>query len=165
LIAGYKLGLVPARVIRQSIARVAFWGRDAAEIQSAGTEFAQQIIPNLMRPSMQRCIAEHKQQGDKTVVVSASLDVYLDVWCREQQLEVLCSRLEARAGVMTGGYVGADCCGPEKRRRVLAHYDLSAYEVVYAYGDTAEDEDLLSLAERRFFSRPRAPAGATRAVR
>jgi phosphoserine phosphatase len=66
---------------------------------------------------------------------------------------------------MTGGYVGADCCGPEKRRRVLAHYDLSTYEVVYAYGDTAEDEDLLSLAERRFFSRPRAPAGATRAVR
>ncbi len=52
---------------------------------------------------------------------------------------------------MTGEYAGGDCTGAEKARRVRERYDLSRYPVVYAYGDTPEDYELLRLASKRYF--------------
>jgi phosphoserine phosphatase len=85
------------------------------------------------------------------VVVSASLDVYLSEWCKEVGVELICTELEARGGILTGRYRHGDCTGKEKARRVRERYDVRAYEVVYAYGDTKEDEAMLALAQRRFF--------------
>jgi HAD superfamily phosphoserine phosphatase-like hydrolase len=93
----------------------------------------------------------HKARGDEVVVVSASLDVYLEPWCDAQGIHCVCTRLEERDGVLTGRYVEGDCTGPEKARRVLARFDRRQYASVYAYGDTSEDEDLLAIADRPFY--------------
>jgi phosphoserine phosphatase len=66
--------------------------------------------------------------------------------------------LEERGGVLTGRYRGLQCVGEEKARRVRAHYDLSRYGRVHAYGDTPEDHALLALAHCRSY-RWRAQAG------
>ena len=36
-------------------------------------------------------------------------------------------------------------------------YDLARYPVVYAYGDTPEDDELLSLANERYYNWARMP--------
>lgn len=41
--------------------------------------------------------------------------------------------------------------GEEKARRVRARFDLVSYPLVYAYGDTKEDLELLALAHRRVY--------------
>lgn len=89
--------------------------------------------------------------GDRIVVVSGALDVYLSHWCQEHGLELLCSRLESREGRLTGRYRGEQCVNAEKSRRVRAAYDLASYPVVYAYGDTKEDHHLLGIAQCRYF--------------
>ena len=96
-------------------------------------------------------IAWHRQQGDTVVVVSGGFDLYLKHWCAQHGLDLMCSSLEARDGVMTGRYAGAQCVGPDKARRVRERFDLSAYDIVYAYGDTPEDRELLALAHRRWY--------------
>lgn len=53
--------------------------------------------------------------------------------------------------MLTGRYLGAQCMGEEKARRVRERVDLSAYPLVYAYGDTKEDRELLELAHRRVY--------------
>ena len=104
-----------------------------------------------MRPRAKEQIEWHRSRGDRVVVVSASLDVYLGAWCRDNGLEVICTRLETRDGKMTGRYLAGDCCGEEKRQRVLRQYEIDDYALVYAYGDTAEDRDMLDLADHKFF--------------
>ena len=116
-----------------------------------GAAFAREVLPGVLRDEALERIAWHKAQGDRVVVVSGALDVYLSHWCRTHDLELLCSRLESRNGVLTGRYRGKQCVSAEKARRVRAVYDLSAYPVVYAYGDTPEDRDLLRVAHRRYF--------------
>ena len=61
------------------------------------------------------------------------------------------TELESRRGVLTGRYLGGDCTGAEKARRVRARYDLGRYPIIYAYGDTHEDRELLDLASKRYF--------------
>ena len=161
LISGHYLGWVPACRMRESIAWFAFRGRPIAEVIEHGRRYAERVLPGRVRPRARQQLEWHQAQGDRVVVVSASLDAYLVPWCRAQGFELICSELEARGGICTGGYIGGDCSGPEKARRILARYDLAQYPQVFAYGDTEEDREMLGLASRRYLRwQELAPSGS-----
>lgn len=148
---GYKLGLVSASVTRARMCAVAFRGRREADVREAGSKYARDVLPTTLRKKAIDRIAWHKGHGDTVVVVSAALNVYLEPWCRAMDVDLVCTQLEAIDGVLTGRYLGGDCVGTEKARRVTERYRLSDFSSVYAYGDTIEDEAMLGLAQRRFF--------------
>src|SRR5262249_15253888 len=93
----------------------------------------------------------HKSRGDRVVVVSAALCVYLAEWCGQMDLEVICTEFETRDGKITGRYQNGDCVGTEKVKRILARYNRDDYDVIYAYGDTSEDAEMLDMADKKFF--------------
>ncbi|HET6554042.1 MAG TPA: HAD family hydrolase [Dyella sp.] len=151
MVVGYKLGVVSPNAMRACAVRVGLQGMDDVHAQEMGRRFADEIIPTVLRPHAMERIRWHQQQGDRVVVVSGALDVYLSHWCRQHGLELVCSLLEVRGGRMTGRYLGPQCVGAQKQQRVRAAYDVDAYPLVYAYGDTHEDRELLQMAHRRYF--------------
>jgi phosphatidylglycerophosphatase C len=151
LIVGYKLGVVPGRKGRPIAARVAFLGKNADAARALGRKYAAEVLPDVVRTRALDRIAWHKRQGDAVVVVSGSLDVYLRYWCDAIGVELICTELEERNGTLTGRYVGGDCSGAEKLRRIRARYDLARYPVIYGYGDTADDREMLDIAHERYY--------------
>ncbi len=151
LIVGYKLGIVSQSATRERVAGFGFRGRREADVRQAGSNYARDVLPGVIRPKALKRINWHKAQGDVVVVVSASLDVYLAEWCRGLDLDVICTELEARDGTLTGRYRDGDCTGKEKARRILEKYNIRDYPVVYAYGDTTEDHEMFSIATKKYF--------------
>ncbi|WP_109125780.1 HAD-IB family phosphatase [Dyella sp. C11] len=151
MVAGYKLGWVAPNLMRRCAVHVGLRGVSEAHALDRGAAFAREVLPGVVRPEALERIQWHKAQGDRVVVVSGALDVYLSHWCGQHALELVCSRLEVRHGTLTGRYRGAQCVSAEKSRRVRAEYDVAAYPVIYAYGDTPEDRDLLGMAHRRYY--------------
>jgi phosphatidylglycerophosphatase C len=151
MIMAYKLGLVPPSLMRATVVGFGFRGKREADVRELGLSYAREKISAITSPRALERIGWHKAQGDAVVVVSASLDVYLCAWCEEAGVDLICTELEARGGTLTGRYRDGDCTGKEKARRVRERYDVRAYEIVYAYGDTKEDEAMLALAHKRFF--------------
>lgn len=151
IIVAYKMGLVHASPVRANIVRVGFSGKRVTDVRRLGASYAQDHFPKVIRPKALQRIKWHKDRGDTVAVVSASLDVYLSEWCHGLGLDLICTELEVRHDTLTGRYRPRDCTGTEKARRVLEKYDLKAYPVIYAYGDTKDDEALLNLAHRKYF--------------
>lgn len=151
MLAGYRMGLVSGPRIRAAAVRVALTGMPLAAVERGGVAFADAVLPGVLRPAMLERIGWHRSRGDVVVVVSAALEVALAPWCATHGLELLGSRLEQRNGVLTGRYLGAQCAGDEKVRRVLERYDPAPYETIHAYGDTPEDFAMLALADRRHY--------------
>jgi phosphatidylglycerophosphatase C len=151
MIVAYKLGLVRTSLMRATVVGFGFRGKREADVRELGLSYAREKLSAITSPRALERIGWHKAQGDAVVVVSASLDVYLSEWCKEVGVDLICTELEARGGILTGRYRDGDCTGKEKARRVRERYDLRVYEVVYAYGDTKEDEAMLALAHKPFF--------------
>ncbi|ALN60988.1 HAD-superhydrolase, subIB family protein [Lysobacter antibioticus] len=150
-VVGYKLGIVSGLTVRKRIVAFGYRGRPEHEVRAAGARHAREVVARQIRPEALERIQWHRQRGDRVVVVTASLDLFVAAWCEDQGLEFICSYLESRDGVLTGRYRDRDCCGPEKPRRVRERIDLDDYATVYAYGDTVEDLDLLDLAHRKYY--------------
>jgi HAD superfamily phosphoserine phosphatase-like hydrolase len=93
----------------------------------------------------------HRQQGHQVVVVSAGLDVYLAPWCARHGVSLICSELEERQGRLTGRYRRGDCSGSTKALLIRGTFALEQFATVYAYGDSAEDREMLALATRKYY--------------
>ena len=151
VIVGHGLGVVPAGRARQIANCVAFWGQRSAALRQCGMKYAIDVLPQTLRQAALDRIEWHKSQGDDVVVVSASLDVYLGPWCDARNLPYICTTLEERAGRLTGRCVDGDCSGVEKVRRIRQRFDLSRYTILYAYGDTPDDREMLELAHKKYY--------------
>lgn len=147
----YRTRLLSASQGRQAVVRVAFEGEDPDRVRQLGAEYAATVLPKTVRPHALEAIERHRSKGDDVVVVSASLASYLEPWCAAQGLPVICTVLEELAGRLTGRYLGGDCAGAEKPRRIKRRYDLASYSTIYAYGDSLEDREMLDLAHRKFY--------------
>lgn len=147
---GYRIGLVSARGIRARATDFAFRGRLQAEIQEHGERYARESLPGMVRPAMMQRLAWHQSRGDTVVVVSGSLDVYLQPWCDERGLALICNELEAVSGRLTGRYHPCDRAS-QKATQIRARYDLATFPNVHAYGDSSEDLEMLALAQHRWF--------------
>ena len=147
----YRLGLISAHQARPIVSRVGLQGEPAGRIRDVGRRYAADVLPRVIRRQALERIHWHQGQGDTVVVASASLDAYLDPWCDSLGVERICTELEERDGKLTGRYRQGDCAGAAKVHRIREQYDLGRYAVIYAYGDTDDDREMLELADRKFY--------------
>lgn len=150
VIFGYRRGWIGGDPTRASIVQVGLRGVDAIRLRARGEMFAREVLPTVLRPEAMARLQWHRDRGDRVVVVSGGLDVYLAPWCATQGVELACSVLAERGGRITG-YAGAQCVGEQKVRRVRALCDPLAYAAVHAYGDTHEDLAMLAMAHHRTY--------------
>lgn len=151
MVVAYKLGLVSGHVMRAAAVRIGLAGMDTARASELGVQFATEALPSLLRPEVMSRIADHQAAGDRVIVVSGALELFLKPWCEAHGLEAIGSRLESRSGRLTGRYAGPQCVASEKVARVLGALDPDSYEQVFAYGDTSDDFDLLRMAHHRTY--------------
>lgn len=130
-----------------------FAGKDAREIESLGVQFASKIADGWLRSDVAARMRWHQEQGHVVILVSASLGTYLHPLGDLLEVDaVLCTELEEVDGILTGKLDGKNCRGEEKASRVQMWCEgagMNADDLVYAYGDSSGDTQLLEL-----FSRP-----------
>ena len=148
----YKKGWFPAPKLRVMASYVSFFGRSHEVLNTLGAEFSHQVIPQYLRDNALKRIQWHKDQGDKVVVVSASLDLYLRHWCAQLDILLICNEIAVNKGKVTGRFVAEDCSCSAKVNQVNARFNLADYSYIYAYGDTAEDLAMLDLANEKYMN-------------
>lgn len=138
-------------MVKRVLVSAVFAGRTASDVREIGAAFAQSVASSWIRPDVARRLRFHQDQGHRVVLVSASLDAYLDPLGDIIGVdEVLCTRLEVDgAGAYTGNLVGGNCRGQAKVDALVAAFGpISAEEnwLAYAYGDSSGDRDMLEAA-------------------
>jgi phosphatidylglycerophosphatase C len=122
-------------------------GHAYSDVVDAGRSFGAELVRSGISPEMRSRLAWHRREGHEVVIVSATLDVYLNEVGRALGVQhVLCTRLHVDDNErVTGGFAGANCRGTEKAARLRAFVDDET--VVWAYGDSAGDREMLAMAD------------------
>lgn len=130
-------------------------GTDVAEVTTASRAFAVEHLDRQGRARIIDRLHWHLGQGHDVVIVSASPQIYVNVMT---ELLGATSGLGTRLAVtpvgrLTGGYLGKNCRGAEKMRRLNEWIDERHYAappVVYAYGNSRGDRRMLRGATHPF---------------
>lgn len=150
VLIAFKIGIIPNWRAKEILFSFYFKGMDLQKALTLGQQFADKIIPRLLRPEAIREIEFHKQSGTKMVVVTASFSLWVQPWCDLHQLELIATGYDIREGKLTGFIKGKNCIGDEKVIRIKERFDLSQYKKIYAYGDSKGDYKMLNLADVKY---------------
>ncbi len=147
VLIGYALKLIPNWQAKEALLKFFLAGKNQKQLNQIGEHFAVQQIPKLLRPEAIQSLQWHQKEGHLTILISASLEVYLFPWAKKMGFnQVIGTQLETDSGIVTGRILGKNCYGSEKVERLKAILgDLNQY-CIYAYGDSRGDQDLLDIA-------------------
>ncbi len=151
VLAAYTLKLIPNHTAKEKLITHFFQGWDTNRFQKLTKQYSLEQIDKIIRPKAIKKIKWHQEQGHKVVIVSASMECWLEAWCDMQNIELISTQLEMRDNKLTGKFATKNCYGIEKANRVKKVYNLSDYNYIYAYGDSHGDNELIELSDESFY--------------
>lgn len=152
--------------LKRHLVRACLGGLPEERIREKGANFARRVATGWMRPDVVRRLREHQDAGDVVVIVSASLDAYVQPLGDILEVDaVLCTEVEYREGVATGELIGENCRGAEKVKRLVEWATGAGFGGMggstreawlrTAYGDSSGDSHMLAAAEEGILVRGR----------
>lgn len=150
-ILAYKLHLYPNWAAKQKLFTNCFYGFPIKELEDKSTAFAEKH-QSLLRPKALSCLQQHIQKGHTVYIISASMEVWIKPLLQAfPSLHYLTTEPEIMNGRLTGHFATPNCYGKEKVTRL---YEVEPHRdtyILYAYGDSRGDKELLAAADYPFY--------------
>ena len=131
-----------------------FRGMPVEHFNKLGHEFYQTQADKLLYSDAKQQIHNHHQKDDLVVILSASIENWVQPFASALQAEgLLCTQAEVKGGKLTGRFSTPNCYGAEKVQRLKEWLRTSAIEHPYiiAYGDSRGDKELLQFADESHY--------------
>lgn len=152
IFTAYGLKIIDRNAVKKHVIRRFFKGAPVERLNAKAAQFANDVIPALIRPQAQVCLDGKKTSGESLYICSASITPYLRAWGKTQNIEnILATELESDGQLYTGEIKGWNIWGEGKVRRILAEFAPKTVKIIEAYGDSRGDRELLHAAEASFY--------------
>jgi phosphatidylglycerophosphatase C len=136
--------------IKAAATQAALAGRRVDRVMDEAEAYAGLIASSWLRPDTTARLAWHRSEGHRVVLVSASYELYVGPLAARLGVDAAATRLVAAPdGILTGALDGPNCRGEEKLVRLRAWQAAVGAEgaELWAYGDSAGDDQLLAAAD------------------
>jgi HAD superfamily hydrolase (TIGR01490 family) len=125
-------------------------GVNRNKIESWVNKFSDNVVDNGMRENALDILAKHQRQHAEIVLVSASLDIYVEaIGGKLGFINIISTKAEFKQNCVTGNITTQNCYGEEKVERItewLMHHDHDHVDI--AYSDHHSDLPILQLAKK-----------------
>jgi HAD superfamily hydrolase (TIGR01490 family) len=145
------LGLISNHKAKELLLGFFIGGTAMEDFQKSCDEFALSVIPKIVRKNAFQQLCDHRKNGDRVLIITASAENWLKQWCNSNGLELIATELQVVDGRITGKIKGKNCNGAEKVERLRKYLSLSEYHEIFAYGDNKGDKELLGIATRPLY--------------
>ncbi|MGK5594579.1 MAG: HAD-IB family hydrolase [Parachlamydiaceae bacterium] len=149
----FRLNTMTRQQAKEALLTKFLKGKPFDLAKTAGRSYAQKRLKCFIKKKALEKIQWHRDQNHLLVLVSANLDVYLTPWAKEKGFQsVLSSQLDVdQQGNLTGFLKGKNCWGEEKVQRLQKVFGSKKNYILYAYGDSQGDQELLNMADYAFY--------------
>lgn len=154
LIVAMKLKIYPNWKTKQVLFSFFYKGYSIEKLNDLGKKFSSEI-DKILRPKALEAIKLHKKNGDRIVIISASIENWIRYWAEEAGVDiVMATKIETnKNGLLTGKFLSKNCYGQEKVNRLLEMFpNRNDYELI-VYGDSRGDKKLIEYADKGWYNK------------
>jgi HAD superfamily phosphoserine phosphatase-like hydrolase len=124
-----------------------FKGWDYSQFKKAGEAFST-VIDSMRKQQGTELLYQELNKTNDVYVVSASIEEWLLPWCSSHGIkQVLSTQIEVKNGKLTGRFLTKNCFGIEKVVRLLEVEPYRNEYILYAYGDSQGDAEIMEFSD------------------
>lgn len=135
------------------VLRATLGGLPRDYLEHCAAQFVPRVLQGGLFAEARRAIERHRLQGDKLLLMSASVDLYVPMIGAALGFgQTICSQVRWRGdGRLDGRLSSTNCRGEEKRRCLQALIARERPGRIYAYGNSRSDLSHMQLAQQAYF--------------
>ncbi len=146
-----KLGLKRAESVKRNLISSFLKGQTIDKLKTKSIQYFQVRKDKILREKAVEFI-EKLDENDSIVIVSASLDIWLEPFAEYFKALLICTNAEYHDDIFTGNFISPNCNYVEKKKRILDTINLDEYEKIFAFGDSSGDFEMFSLAHKYYLN-------------
>ena len=155
-----KLKLYPNWRVKQKVFSRCFGGITVERFNDDCRLFAEKYRSTVLRPDGMEAVRRALGEGAVVMIVSASVDNWVRPFFNDVlpsssgqgTLLVLGTQVEAKDGRLTGQFMGHNCYGAEKVRRISVMLPAPREDCyIVAFGDSRGDREMLQYADEAHY--------------
>ena len=146
-----KSKLADAEKVKKSFISSILKGETKNEIQKKSELFFEEYYPQIFRENALEFINKIDRENTECFIVSASLDIWVEPFAKEFKMKLLSTRAEFKNDRFTGNFIGKNCNGAEKVKRIEDEISGRKFDKTIAFGDTSGDQEMLAWANESHF--------------
>ncbi|MBT5934579.1 HAD family hydrolase [Sulfurimonas sp.] len=143
----YKTKIMDNSYAKQLFFRLYFSGIHENSFKKLALRYSDEKLPTILNQEIYKKFLSHIENGDRVLVVSASMRCWLEPFTSKHNVELLSTELEFINTQFSGRFSTKNCHGEEKLSRIKKHLNLDEYDAIYAYGDSSGDKQMLEIAD------------------
>ena len=148
----YFIKIVSRKSLKEMFISQFFLNMSDNDLQLFTKSFIDKKLPKLINPLALQCIMRHEELGHRVIVISANIEDLVGKWCDKVGIsEYSCTSLSKKDGNLTGRINGKNCYGKEKVQRLISLVGPLVNFIIYAYGDSKGDKELLEISNQSFY--------------
>jgi len=152
----YKIGIIKNSRAKEIMFSYFFKGKSINDFDKKCQLYADKIN-NILNNTTISEIETHTQATHVIIIVSASISNWIKPWAYKNGIsKVIGTEIEIKNGIITGRFASPNCYGPEKVNRLKKEYPNRKEYILYAYGDSRGDRELLEYADHASFMKNKA---------
>jgi len=135
-----------------ALLRATIGGLPRAWLEARAAGFVPRLLRRGLFAEALRAIGEHRARGDRLLLMSASIDLYVPLIGGALGFgQTICSQVRWNPdGTLDGRLASANCHGEEKRRCLQALIARDSPQRLYAYGNSGSDLSHMRLANQAY---------------
>ena len=144
----YKMNIISNYKAKEILLRYFFEGVYVNTFKNIAREYSLNKIDEILNTDAIKKLNWHKELNHEIIVVSASIECWIQDWCTKNNIKLISTKLEIINFKLTGKLKGKNCYGIEKVNKINCEYNLKVYDNIYVYGDSNGDKEMLALASK-----------------
>lgn len=133
-------------VVKEKLVSIFLKGKTQEEIMKLGNLYVENYIDSILRPKALEFIKKVKKSNSDLIIVSASLQFWLQPFAEKHNLQLICTKLNYENSICTGKFLGKNCKGIEKVNRIKKVLNLEEYAQIVSFGDSKGDKEMFSIS-------------------
>lgn len=146
-----KLNLADAEKVKKSFISSILKGESRAKIDKKAQSFFEKFERDIFRKNALEFIQNIDRTQTECYIVSASLDIWVKPFAEKLNIKLLATQAEFADDIFTGNFIGKNCNGPEKVKRIIEAVKGRKFDKTIAFGDTSGDREMLAWADESQF--------------
>lgn len=149
-----KMGFISSGKAKERLLAAYFKGMPIEQFEALCQQFADEE-QSLWRPRAIEFLKQRRLNGDRCIVVTASIDLWVRPFLDRlfPEIELLSTQLAVSDGCLTGRFLTPNCRSAEKVRRieqVISPEQRPNYHLI-AFGDSHGDDAMLAYADEQYY--------------
>jgi HAD superfamily phosphoserine phosphatase-like hydrolase len=146
----YKLKLIKNNKAKEMLFSFFFKNIEEDVFKEIAKEYSLTQIDKILDYDIYNEMIKYKENEDKVIIVSASIECWLKPWCQNNNIELISTKLEFINNKFTGKFKTKNCYGMEKVNRIKEYLNINEYEEIIVYGDSAGDYEMFNISNKHF---------------